>query len=60
LGEPRREDEHIHRDIEERRLEADERRESFVAYAVIKWTAIVVIVIAILYFLAVFVIPLFR
>lgn len=49
-------DEHVHRDVEERR-EVEPERNSLVGYAAIKYAAIVIIVIAILYFLAVYVLP---
>lgn len=61
-------DEHVHRDIEERKViePIPERRyvepesSGLVAYAAIKYTAIVIIVLAILYFLAVVLIPALR
>ncbi len=58
MNEPIRRDEHVHKDVEERRTVDPEReRSNLVAYAAIKYTAIVIIVIAVLYFLAVFLIP---
>lgn len=49
-------DEHVHRDVEERKVVEPENT-GLVGYAAIKYAAIVIIVIAILYFLAVYVIP---
>lgn len=58
MSEPVRRDEHVHKDVGERKVvEPDTDRTNLVAYAAIKYTAIVIIVIAILYFLAVFVVP---
>ncbi|HZD60002.1 MAG TPA: hypothetical protein VE439_06065 [Anaerolineae bacterium] len=54
IAEPER-----HDDEKEREVEREERG-SLVIYTAIKYAAIVIIVIVILYFLAVFVIPLFR
>lgn len=53
------EPEHIRRDIEEHRV-VEPGRDSLQGYAAIKYAAIVVIVLAILYFLAIYVLPLFR
>ena len=48
------------REDETRRMIEREERGSVVGYAAIKYAAIVIIVLAILYFLAVFVVPLFK
>ncbi|MHB8840935.1 MAG: hypothetical protein ACYC56_03960 [Candidatus Aquicultor sp.] len=53
------EPEHIHRDTEERRV-VEPGHDSLAGYAAIKYAAIVIIVLAILYFLAIYVLPLFR
>ncbi len=42
--------------VEERRV-VEPRNDSLVGYAAIKWTAIAIIVIAILYFFAVYLLP---
>jgi cell division septal protein FtsQ len=52
------EPEHIRRDIEEHRV-VEPGRDNFTGYAAIKYAAIVIIVIAVLYFLAMYVLPLF-
>ena len=59
--EPERREEHIHKEVERPTNESvEQERGSIVGYAAIKYAAIVIIVIAILYFLAVFVVPLLR
>jgi len=52
------EPEHMHRDIEEHRV-VEPGHDNFTGYAAIKYAAIVIIVIAVLYFLAIYVVPMF-
>jgi hypothetical protein len=54
-----REPQHLHRDTEDN-LVVETKHDSFTAYAAIKYAAIVIIVFGILYFLALYVLPLFR
>ncbi len=64
MSDPLRDD-YEHRDVEEHRVvepveehkAVEPENRNLVGYAAIKWTAIAIIVIAILYFLAVYLLP---
>ncbi len=55
MSDPLRDD-YEHKDVEERRVVEPENK-GLVGYAAIKWTAIAIIVVAVLYFLAVYLLP---